>query len=42
MMEKDEDIDIIDPSEGHQNSDSPPTFTIKSGTDEYPIPSCIV
>ena len=36
MMEKDEDIDIIDPSEGHQNSDSPPTFTIKSGTDENP------
>ena len=36
MMEKDEDIDIIDPSEGHQNSDSPPTFIIKSGTDENP------
>lgn len=36
MMEKDEDIDIIDPSEGHHNSDSPPTFIIKSGTDENP------
>ena len=36
MMEKDEDIDIIDPYEGHQNSDSPPTFIIKSGIDENP------
>jgi hypothetical protein len=35
-MERDEDIDIIDPYEGHQNSDSPPQFIIKSGPDENP------
>lgn len=36
MTEKDEDIDIIDPPEGHQNFDSPPTFVIKSGIDDNP------
>lgn len=36
MTDKDEDIDIIDPSEGHHNLDSPPTFVIKSGTEENP------
>lgn len=35
-MDKDEDIEIIEPTEGHANSDSPPTFIIKSGTDENP------
>ena len=36
MMDRDEDIEIIDPTEGHQNSNSPPTFVIKSGTEENP------
>lgn len=35
-MDKDEDIEIIEPTEGNANSDSPPTFIIKSGTDENP------